>query len=461
MNPSSIQLDYETYDFLILILHIFVITWLCYASYKFSMSLRLRAGFIGGNLSSIIGLGDNLRYFADALHMHALFLSSFRQVLPPSRSKSLFLPFNLRDISLTAHNRDLECSIFSAVNCQLFCISNFNLENFKVQYRSSRDMSTSQRLRPTSQPSWSLVNSKQQEILHTFLSVGVVGHPHEIISGISTIIISRDRLNLPSPLALNVSPPGHFALLVVPDKEESNMTMVRSQSGVHRAAMGDGAVAVPIITPPVEPFEAIAVEYCLYVVQLPSGVSSTASKTSLSSSVSTYIKADGQVFAAGEIFGMPNRASTITAAATNPAAGPTQSATEADDASAVSQDLITTSDNQSIHFISVGTSSSSEVEGEEGEEHRQSEGADSRRDAAVDGQEESPAAEEEGEDAYCVICLSELKEVLLLPCRHLCMCKACMAHVHTCPVCRAPSRDFVLLVRDVRETLAVPRIAGM
>mmetsp|Transcript_23971 Transcript_23971/g.31186 ORF Transcript_23971/g.31186 Transcript_23971/m.31186 type:complete len:751 (-) Transcript_23971:178-2430(-) len=43
------------------------------------------------------------------------------------------------------------------------------------------------------------------------------------------------------------------------------------------------------------------------------------------------------------------------------------------------------------------------------------------------------------EDQQCVICQDSAKETLLLPCRHLCVCRVCSQHValDRCPVCRA------------------------
>ncbi|KAG8457151.1 hypothetical protein KFE25_004118 [Diacronema lutheri] len=43
----------------------------------------------------------------------------------------------------------------------------------------------------------------------------------------------------------------------------------------------------------------------------------------------------------------------------------------------------------------------------------------------------------------CVICLSEPKSVLLLPCRHLCCCHDCFTQVDKCPVCRTEFDSFV------------------
>jgi hypothetical protein len=43
----------------------------------------------------------------------------------------------------------------------------------------------------------------------------------------------------------------------------------------------------------------------------------------------------------------------------------------------------------------------------------------------------------------CVVCLTDPKEVLLLPCRHLCVCYGCFAFVDKCPVCRAFFEEYL------------------
>lgn len=47
-----------------------------------------------------------------------------------------------------------------------------------------------------------------------------------------------------------------------------------------------------------------------------------------------------------------------------------------------------------------------------------------------------------GIPSYCVICQDQLKSIVLMPCRHLCLCKACYTQLkryrHLCPVCRQP-----------------------
>ena len=41
-----------------------------------------------------------------------------------------------------------------------------------------------------------------------------------------------------------------------------------------------------------------------------------------------------------------------------------------------------------------------------------------------------------GPDA-CIVCLKSPKVVVMMPCRHLCVCAGCSSQVKTCPVCRA------------------------
>mmetsp|Transcript_35169 Transcript_35169/g.56773 ORF Transcript_35169/g.56773 Transcript_35169/m.56773 type:complete len:181 (-) Transcript_35169:116-658(-) len=42
------------------------------------------------------------------------------------------------------------------------------------------------------------------------------------------------------------------------------------------------------------------------------------------------------------------------------------------------------------------------------------------------------------EDGDCLVCLTEPKDTILLPCRHMCMCRDCLLKMVTakCPICR-------------------------
>ena len=49
------------------------------------------------------------------------------------------------------------------------------------------------------------------------------------------------------------------------------------------------------------------------------------------------------------------------------------------------------------------------------------------------------------EERICVICTVEHKSVLLMPCRHLCLCKICSKReeVTHCPLCRGEIEDRI------------------
>lgn len=60
-----------------------------------------------------------------------------------------------------------------------------------------------------------------------------------------------------------------------------------------------------------------------------------------------------------------------------------------------------------------------------------------------------PINEDEAEDngAECVICMCDVRDTLILPCRHLCLCNNCADSLryqaNNCPICRAPFRALL------------------
>ncbi|XP_070145317.1 E3 ubiquitin ligase RNF157 isoform X7 [Ovis canadensis] len=72
--------------------------------------------------------------------------------------------------------------------------------------------------------------------------------------------------------------------------------------------------------------------------------------------------------------------------------------------------------------------------------------------------QESKVAEDEVSDnsAECVVCLSDVRDTLILPCRHLCLCNTCADtlryQANNCPICRLPFRAL-LQIRAMRKKL--------
>ncbi|KAM5228376.1 E3 ubiquitin-protein ligase MGRN1 isoform 2-T2 [Ctenodactylus gundi] len=70
-------------------------------------------------------------------------------------------------------------------------------------------------------------------------------------------------------------------------------------------------------------------------------------------------------------------------------------------------------------------------------------------------QETKPSDDENSDNSNeCVVCLSDLRDTLILPCRHLCLCTSCADtlryQANNCPICRLPFRAL-LQIRAVRK----------
>lgn len=65
-------------------------------------------------------------------------------------------------------------------------------------------------------------------------------------------------------------------------------------------------------------------------------------------------------------------------------------------------------------------------------------GCGCRRFQEIFGREASAGGE-------CVICLEGALDVVLLPCRHQCVCRVCLKEIDRCPICRAKFSTYVCL----------------
>lgn len=63
--------------------------------------------------------------------------------------------------------------------------------------------------------------------------------------------------------------------------------------------------------------------------------------------------------------------------------------------------------------------------------------------------------ETEDNGAECVICMCDVRDTLILPCRHLCLCNSCADSLryqaNNCPICRAPFRAL-LQIRALQKS---------
>lgn len=64
-------------------------------------------------------------------------------------------------------------------------------------------------------------------------------------------------------------------------------------------------------------------------------------------------------------------------------------------------------------------------------------GKNSKNDSEGEGEGEGEGEMRQGKRWWCRKCGKEEAGVLLLPCRHLCLCAPCGSTLHTCPICNA------------------------
>ncbi|PZC81590.1 hypothetical protein B5X24_HaOG212514 [Helicoverpa armigera] len=73
-----------------------------------------------------------------------------------------------------------------------------------------------------------------------------------------------------------------------------------------------------------------------------------------------------------------------------------------------------------------------------------------------------PSSDEETEDggSECVICMCDVRDTLILPCRHLCLCNSCADSLryqaNNCPICRAPFRALLQIRALQRRADSAP-----
>ena len=68
----------------------------------------------------------------------------------------------------------------------------------------------------------------------------------------------------------------------------------------------------------------------------------------------------------------------------------------------------------------------------------------------------SSTTDDTSDGSECLVCMSEVKAVLLLPCRHLCVCVECFDSFQQqkCPVCRAPLEEWCVVTEEDSKVVA-------
>lgn len=61
-------------------------------------------------------------------------------------------------------------------------------------------------------------------------------------------------------------------------------------------------------------------------------------------------------------------------------------------------------------------------------------------------------SEQSNEDPMpnCIICLENMITRAILPCRHACVCSNCFEQINTCPLCRSPIQNFIIINQPIQ-----------
>uniref|UniRef100_A0A0A9WSF3 RING-type E3 ubiquitin transferase n=2 Tax=Lygus hesperus TaxID=30085 RepID=A0A0A9WSF3_LYGHE len=78
----------------------------------------------------------------------------------------------------------------------------------------------------------------------------------------------------------------------------------------------------------------------------------------------------------------------------------------------------------------------------------------------IENQKANSDVETEDNGSECVICMCEVRDTLILPCRHLCLCNSCADSLryqaNNCPICRAPFRALLQIRALQKSNSTIP-----
>ena len=417
----STTMPAEEYNMLVVFSSIFLIIWGLYSSTNFYRALKCRASSLSGRLVSIRGLGETLHYFDSATKAHVSSLIQTRQSEPPTKMRFVYVPFILKGCKLlrssaegadndsqhlssvlnSSDQRDsIELSIWCSFECEVYVMQDILPSDVDNQYDVHRDFIESCRL-----------------------SGQVVSKSELISSGQNTIRVTLEREKvLPAERSTEntrIDKSG-MAVIVVP------CSSLDIDNSVQKRSLNDTEIPNPLrsqisATSPPPP-------------QSPS----SASPSRINFGPFWVDKADSC-----------KRKIEFSSLRDVESSDVGISTTDLDDDEKNDYAKI----DFGLYFLEESNGSvqaNSFVVGVDGAIFSPTE---------MFGLSSDSSANQEDEDAggECLICLTDPKEVLLLPCKHFCVCSDCFVHLDKCPVCRASFDKYVVIEKQPTAQIVVPK----
>jgi hypothetical protein len=60
-------------------------------------------------------------------------------------------------------------------------------------------------------------------------------------------------------------------------------------------------------------------------------------------------------------------------------------------------------------------------------------------------------------EAECIICLTDIRDTILLPCKHICVCRSCHKSINKCPICRSRIGSYMAFTEEESEEMKAVR----
>lgn len=491
----DIVLPYQYYNLLMVFVSILTLLWSFKALKRFYLALRVRAAVLTDRIVHIRGLGSNLTIFEGATQTHFNAVVHTRQNLPPTQMKPLRVQGVVNDLSIITlmKNKAYQLKINTTISqrCLVLVILDMNIRNFqRMLSRLERDLKfDGPNRRRCSVSSFfnlfagvtikSLLASRSNtklfpnfdrssvsgcEVLYQDVSAGETSVSFNVLSSIVNGIIERHPSSKDKAMI-------NTCVILVPIDSIGGMESIQNAPGSplpHKSKSPTKSLTAAFIAR--NRYDELSSETIQWGsgtgVNLEDSISTVDCKVDiLNDQVNTDVVDNDSFVAASFIFSLPVKSfrdglSTSTSHTT------IMSSTELK-----LIDLNFCMYN-SLEIFGLSQAHESKDSSDAAAKSDMVSGADS-----VNTQLGSTCSGGSFIPDDCVVCLTEHKSIVLLPCRfvmlpynsyivffisycnspifvhrHLCVCNACLIYIDKCPVCRSPFEEYVFIQKEIIPT---------
>ena len=483
----ALSMPWQGWNTLYLFLAALLLLWTIHAVRRLVKVFRLRASVLSSRMVQVRGLGSYLDYFSSATAQHVNYMIHTRQVEPPSTVRNLHVPFTLQSVKLHPGGQ-LEIEMWSSVPCRLMIMSYVRSDVFKA--KAANDSFDYETTSPVLLPNnkkvipaaggsssssgghfWWVDQLRQrstggpskEHFLQRSGCCAATSTTMEVPTGTRVVKVQVPMpLSAPSDTADNLPlSPLTAAAVALPsrvedgDVERIDVVVAAPADDVEAAAPAPGTVLLGVLVVPLGPPAHSTSRLS------PSSASSSAPSPSPSPSPSAGAwPASGEgddgssagcaplEFGLAVMSAPANLLPQSKVSLLAPSSPPPLAADAAPAALAPVEFIMSVAGGNLLTAVEIfGLGSvQAQVPGSASGGFLSAAFTSPEKLLGTGGGGGGTADSGRG-DAECVVCLEAAKEVLLLPCRHMCVCSTCLTHIDKCPVCRASFEEYIQMLR--------------